>query len=167
MQSAQQPMQSPQPTQSTPQTPPQPTQSTQSAPQTPSAKTATSLGEFIQYGRNANIFYDHLANSTPSAEYREYLQTIGESGNNLKKICDDIFARSYAGPFQPRDTPIDVQLPFKDGVKRAIVEESRLLRELSEFGEGALDPQVQRRVQRLINDKISDLSMLHYINGGK
>ncbi len=120
------------------------------------------LRDFIQNERNAGLFYEHLAARAPE-HHRQLLRELRDESSQRRSRLEEIFRQQEGQEIQIRESDINDNLNYRDGINLAILEESRAIKELSSVCDtlhSSNDELSARRINSILYKKIGDLGIL-------
>ncbi len=121
------------------------------------------LADIIQNEKNGANYYKRLAEIAPKSEYKSLLNKISDYCDLSRNNINSVYKRYKGEYFEPKEADLKYHTKFRDGVFFAILEESRNIRELSEFFEETEDSFISKHLLCHLYRKTSDLNILQAI----
>ena len=118
------------------------------------------LEQLVQNEHNAGKFYQHLESVAPYKEYKTMLKDIVHCCNGRKVSLNSLYNNLSGANFNVAEREIDTSMSFREGVLRAIREESQGLRELATIYEAATDDKSARILNAQMTRKLGDITVL-------
>ena len=135
-------------------------------PSTPPADSrAAKLRELIQGEQNGAAFYHHLSVRAPRAAYSKILTQLSLGCAGRQKILDTLRQSTDSGTFTPTVNDADNTMGFYNSIRFAILEESRMLRDLSDLYDQTNDAAAAKQINSQMARKINDVQLLQYMLG--
>lgn len=142
--------------------PPAPAESITQTPQTntvPDSLTAT-LVSWIQNERNGALFYEHLAAVSGDSDRRRLLHDIADTSRRHSQLFNTIYKERKGTGYEVRETGVETGVGFREGLRWAIREESKAVKELADLAEKPELDGVYRSLNAALCRKLSDLALL-------
>jgi len=114
----------------------------------------------IQDERNAYIFYSHLARESQSQGTAEALVQIAKDSQRHTEVLSESLIVHFKDNFTPEEAEINTGLELNTALELALTEEGKTLRVLTELLGTINVPEIEKRIQRIINNKIINYSQL-------
>lgn len=124
---------------------------------------AEALERLMQDERNAYTFYTHLSKQSPRTDFKTVLGNIAESCSRRVEVYGGLLEGLFERAYTPTETAVNTRVSFEDGVALAVREENKILRTLAEMQEAASDKRTAETIQHIINRKLVDHNMLHFM----
>ena len=118
------------------------------------------LEELIQNERNAFEFYNYLSRIAPRKEYSAMLEEICKCCDSREQSLNLLYRGIRGDNYVIEKREVDKTLPFNDGLRLAIMEESKGLRGLSGLYAHIEDNQSLKLLNAQVAGKVSDLMTL-------
>jgi hypothetical protein len=116
------------------------------------------LTRIIQDERNASVFYQHLADIAPQSDFQAILREMAMD-------CQSRIPQYQAlleSPFTPKDTPINTQIGFGQGIEMAVGEERRFLSDMAALLD-TLSSDDAQNLQNLLNKRMISFNGLQWV----
>ena len=127
----------------------------------PPQSVAGKLRELMQSEQNGAMFYRHLSDRAPRDAYGKMLMQISLGCADRQKAFDMLRKKWESDDFTPQEHAVSQPVDFYKGIRFAILEEGRLLRDLSDLLDNVDDFAMVKKLYGQITRKISDIQFLH------
>jgi len=132
------------------------------AQQPPMPTPTPELGNFLQGESNSLLFYENLAKAANAgeAEKEQALSLLESKKQNLHKLQN--FHKQVAGDWtaEQGQAPAPEIADFRQGLKFALSQESKLLRAAANIHAGLKDPGQQHFMASVLYGKVADIAEL-------
>lgn len=135
----------------------------ENAPHIENNKILENIQSFAQNERNSSIFYKYLSTAAHSSNHRRLLERMSDESLANSNEYNMIYKSISGEENSVKETGIDNEVKFNQGIQWAIEVESEALRELSDIFEDVQSEKNQKKINSLLYKKVSNLSILHLL----
>ena len=119
------------------------------------------LSKLIQNEKNASMYYQNLANSSPYKHVAAKLTRAGDHAQQHFDTCNEIYKSYRNEPYEAKEERVIKDIEFYEGVRMAIAEENDSLNELTDLYDSIHDEKNLRLLNVILYKKLGLLSHLH------
>jgi len=138
--------------------PSQPQMPPQAAPHPAEYTMYEKIREFAQGEANALIFYEALANA--AGEGKEQILELIEQKKSVNRDASNFYKTALGATWNPEDIKIEGIHDYRSGLKFAITQEVRLLREALQIFANLTNESHQKMMHTILFNKVADIAFL-------